>query len=114
MFKNEQSEIWIKSLIEIHGGFALIDANSKQILSYVLISSQYAIGGLTTVENAKRKGYAEVLVKHLAKELAKRDFIPYVYVADTNQKSMNLFKKVGFQKIGGSNWIYVGSSIKQE
>ena len=104
----------IKSLIEIHGGFALIDANSKKILSYVLISSQYAIGALTTVDEAKRKGYGEVLVKYLAKELAKRDFIPYAYVANANQKSINLFKKVGFQRIGGSNWIYVGSSIKQE
>lgn len=109
LFKNEQSENWIKSLIDIHGGYALIDEKSKEILSFILITSQYALGGLTTVEEARRKGYGEVLVKHLAKELARRDFIPFAYVANDNQKSINLFLKLGFERIGGSNWIVMAA-----
>lgn len=105
LFKNEQSEHWIRSLLEVHGGYALIDEKSKEILSYVLITSQYAIGGLTTVVKSRRKGYGEVLVKFLAKELARRDLIPFAYVANDNQKSLNLFQKLNFTRIGGSNWI---------
>lgn len=109
IFKNEQSELWIKSLIEIHGGYALIDEKSKEILSFIFISSQYAIGGLTTAENARRKGYGEVLVKYLAKKLAKSDLIPYAFVANNNQRSLNLFLKLGFKRIGGSNWIVMAA-----
>lgn len=107
VFKNEKSEHWIKSLIEIHGGYALIDEKSEEILSFALITSQYAIGGLTTIEKARRKGYGEVVVKYLAKELAQRDFIPFAYIANDNQKSINLFHKLGFTRISGSNWIFM-------
>jgi RimJ/RimL family protein N-acetyltransferase len=108
-FKDEKSEHWIRSLLEIHGGYALIDETTKEILSFVLISSQFAIGGLTTIEKARRKGYGEFMVKYLSKNLAKKSIIPLAYIADNNEKSLKLFMKLGFKREGGSNWIIMGT-----
>lgn len=108
-FKDEKSELWIRSLLEVHGGYALIDETTKEILSFVLISSQYAIGGLTTVEKARRKGYGEFMVKLLSKKLVERGFTPLAYIADNNDRSLKLFDKLGFKRVGGSNWIVMGT-----
>ncbi|XP_070493588.1 uncharacterized protein [Chironomus tepperi] len=106
-YKNENSELWIKSLIMVHGGYALRDKISNELLSLAIINDHLAIGVLITVEKAQRKGYGETLVKYLAKKLSERDLIPHVYVNKKNDKGIKLFHKLGFIKIGDSNWITI-------
>ena len=106
-FKNENSELWIKSLIMVHGGYALRDKSSNELLSFAIINDHLAIGVLVTVKKAQRKGYGEMIVKHLAKKLSERHLIPHVYVNKENVKALKLFHKLGFIKIGDSNWITI-------
>lgn len=105
IFKNEQSECWLRSLLEIYGGYALVDERSEEILSFALITGQFAIGCLTTIKTARRKGYGELIAKYLAKELASRNILPLAFIANDNQNSINLFTKLGFTRIGDCNWI---------
>lgn len=106
-YKNENSELWIKSLIMVHGGYALRDKSSNELLSFAIINDHLAIGVLVTVESARRKGYGEIIVKYLAKKLTEKDLIPHVYINKTNEKGIKLFHKLGFIKIGDSNWITI-------
>lgn len=94
-------------MILVNGGFALIDETTKEILSYAILNDHTGIGALTTVEKAKRKGYAEFVTKYVAKEIASRGLTPIAFIQDLNFKSINLFTKLGFKRIGGSNWIIV-------
>lgn len=107
MFRDEKSEIWIKSLIEINGGFALVDEETKEIFSYAVLNDHTGIGALTTIEKFKRKGYAEVVTKYVAKEIASRGIVPLAFIQDQNVKSINLFRKLGFKRSGSSNWIII-------
>jgi L-amino acid N-acyltransferase YncA len=106
-YKNENSELWIKSLIKVHGGYALTDKNSNEMLSFAIINDHLAIGVLVTIKKAQRKGYGEIIVKYLAKKLSQKGFYPHVYINKENEKGFKLFHKLGFIKIGDSNWITV-------
>jgi hypothetical protein len=106
-FRDEKSEIWVESLICINGGYALIDEITKEILSYAILNDHTGIGVLTTIEKAKRKGYAEAVTKFVAKEITSRGISPIAFIQDKNFKSINLFQKLGFKRVGGSNWLII-------
>jgi len=91
----------------VHGGYALKDKNSNELLSFAIINDHLAIGVLVTVKKAQRKGYGETIVKYLAKQLSESDLNPHVYINKKNEKGFKLFHKLGFIKIGDSNWITV-------
>lgn len=104
-YKNENSELWIKSLIMVHGGYALKDKISNELLCFGIINDHLAIGALVTVRKAQRKGYGETIVKYLAKKLSEINLYPHVYINKKNEKGFKLFHKLGFIKTGDSNWI---------
>ncbi|KAL7041102.1 hypothetical protein ACKWTF_000641 [Chironomus riparius] len=106
-YKNENSELWIKSLIQVHGGYAFRDKVTNELLSFAIINDHLAIGVLVTIEKAQRKGYGEMIVKYLAKKLAEEDSVPHVYINKENVRGLKLFYKLGFIKIGDSNWITI-------
>lgn len=105
--RDARSKVWVESLIEIGGGFALIDEETSEILSYAFLNDHTGIGGLTTVEKAKRKGYGTIVAKYIAKEIALRGLTPIAFIQHVNVKSVDLFKKLGFKAVGGSNWIII-------
>ncbi|KAG5680422.1 hypothetical protein PVAND_009930 [Polypedilum vanderplanki] len=104
-FKSDNSEIWVKSLILVHGGYALRRKDTRELLSFGLINDHLAIGMLTTIEKAQRKGYAEIIVKQLVKKLIEINITPIVYVHNPN--ALKLFQKLGFISISNSNWIFI-------
>lgn len=109
VFRNTKSEIWLKSLIICNGGYGLRDKSSNELLSFAIISDHFAIGVLHTIDKARRKGYGEIVAKYLAKKIAEEGRDAMAFVGNKNHKSLNLFMKIGFKKIGGCNWIITGS-----
>lgn len=106
-WKNSKSEIWMKSLILINGGYALKDSSSREFLSFAIVNDHMAIGALTTINQAQRKGYGEIIVKYMAKKMAEEGLVPTAYISNENPKGFNLFTKLGYKKIGMSNWIVI-------
>jgi GNAT superfamily N-acetyltransferase len=109
-YRSKYSEAWVKSLILVHGGYALRDKITREILSFAIINDHLAIGLLTTVEKAQRKGYGEIISRYLAKKSAEGGITPTVYINSLNPMGFNLFNKLGFKRIGGSNWIVMAQS----
>jgi ribosomal protein S18 acetylase RimI-like enzyme len=106
-YKSENSEAWVKSLILVNGGYALRDKSTNELLSFAIINDHLAIGLLTTVEKAQRKGYAEIIAKYVSLKMAQEGLTPTVYVSNENPLGFGLFQKLGFRRISGSNWIVV-------
>jgi GNAT superfamily N-acetyltransferase len=106
-YKSKHSEAWVKSLILVHGGVAIRERSSRELLSFGIINDHLAIGMLTTIEKAQRKGYGEIISKYLIKKSAEGGITPTVYIDNDNPVGFNLFKKLGFRRIGGSNWILI-------
>ena len=82
-----------------------------ELVCWCLTYDYGAFGFLYTVENFRRKGLGEVAVRALLNfwfERKKREkgwcFSPYAFIDDKNEKSMGLFRKIGFLKIGDVNW----------
>jgi N-acetylglutamate synthase-like GNAT family acetyltransferase len=105
IYKNDQSLIWVRSLILLHGGYAVVDQESNEILSCAIYNDHIGIGLLNTIEKARRKGYGEILVKYFSQKIAERGLIPTTFINNSNTASITLFTKLGFKKIQGINWI---------
>jgi FR47-like protein len=106
--RSVSSESFIRSLILINGGYGLISKANNELLSFALINDHFSIGALTTVEHARGKKYGEFITKLLSLKIAEEMKLPPTcFIDDPNIPSFNLFNKLGYKKIGHSNWIVV-------
>lgn len=72
-----------------------------------------AIAILQTLQQYKRKGYAAILVKLLAKKLALDNTDSITYIVRKNIISQTLFKSLGFKLNNNVRWIqYKKQSIE--
>lgn len=62
-----KSERFLESLIQLNGGYGLFSKENHDILSFAIFNEQLAIGMLTTLDKAKRKGFGEFLGKQFKK-----------------------------------------------
>lgn len=108
--KSSGSEAFIRSLILGNGGWALYDKSSDELLSYAVINEQLATGMLNTVKHARGKGFGEFVSKLLTVKIAELfDLHPICFINSLNVPSMKLYAKLGYEKVGDSNWIVVGT-----
>lgn len=61
-------------------------------------------GQLQTVEEHKKKGYGEIVLKALTKTAAELGVDPHAFIVVKNVASMNLFKKVGYERRYTASW----------
>lgn len=79
-----------------------------ELLAWCLFHDFGCFLALQTDPNHLRKGYGELAAKALSKKIAedlKLDCVANVFLS--NEKSINLFTKIGFQMIGTNSWIGV-------
>lgn len=108
-YRNDNSELYARSLINIYGGLALCDKKTGEILSFGVINDHLAIGMMNTVEKARGKGYAGVITKALSKKILEDfDLPPIAFFETANASSRRVFEKIGFKKIGDCDWILIG------
>jgi len=60
---------------------------------------------LKTKEEWRGRGCAKSCINALAAKLASIGIVPYVYIEDFNQTSINLFEKLGYVKAHPAAWI---------
>lgn len=65
---------------------------------------------LQTIDEAKRKGYAAIVMKAFAKQLASKDDLDIVaFITSNNGASQNLFHRLGYNFIGNTCYIKINS-----
>jgi RimJ/RimL family protein N-acetyltransferase len=104
------SESFIRSLILVNGGYGLFSTENNELLSFAIINDHFATGILTTNEKFRGKKYGEFVAKLLSLKITEDlvDIIPTCYIDSLNPPSLNLYRKLGYKKIGDCNWIVVG------
>ncbi|KAJ8924213.1 hypothetical protein NQ315_007004 [Exocentrus adspersus] len=93
----ENSEKFVKLLIEMNGAYGIYLKSNNKLASWILLSMMGQLALLQTLEAHKRKGYASVLVKYASKELAKKGYSPYGTVMADNLASKAIFERAGFK-----------------
>lgn len=71
-----------------------------RLLCRCLRSHNGAISALQTIEEARGKGYAKLLLKYVSKKLAELSIVPYTYTVDFNETAMKTIAGAGFHIVG--------------
>jgi len=102
--RSEGSEIFVSYSIKYHLNVGLFD-DDNNLVAWCLRYDNGALGILQTDANYLRKGLGSVVVKALSKKIAEEFQCDNIaLVVQENVKSMNLFNKMGFKKIGSHTW----------
>lgn len=111
IYATTKSEKYLESLIHMNGGYALCSEENGDILCFAIFNEQFAIGMLTTVDKARRKGFGELMAKFMSRKCVEKfDIPPVVFINSLNSVSMNIFiGKLGYEMIADHNWIEVGN-----
>lgn len=72
---------------------------SGDLLARCAKSYSGALMALQTVEKARNKGYAKLLLKYVAKKMAERGMMPFSYTAEFNQAARNAFRSAGYKEV---------------
>lgn len=67
-------------------------------LSNCLRSYAGWIVALQTVESARNRGYAKLLLKEICKSIARESVEPCIFTSDWHETAQEIFRKVGFKK----------------
>jgi len=54
---------------------------------------------LHTVQEYRRRGYADHVTRYLMRAMVQSGYLPFVHIKAENQSSINFFQKLGFRKI---------------
>lgn len=92
----------LENCLELSNEFAIgvFCKQTGRLLCRCLQSHNGAISALQTIEGARGKGYAKLLLKHVSKKLAESSIAPHAFVADSNEISMKIIAGVGFHIVG--------------
>jgi ribosomal protein S18 acetylase RimI-like enzyme len=99
-------EPYVESVLRLNYGLGLYDKATGQLLAWVMRNEIGAVSFIQTIEAAKCKGYATLMLKILSKRLAAEDQDDVLaFVLQTNDVSNHLFQKNGFEIVGRCSWF---------
>lgn len=93
------SENFIKALIEKNPSLGVFSKSNNELRAWVLVNEFDALACLQTIDEHKKKGYASLLVKEMAKQRANSGIDTVAAILLENLESIHMFKKIGFFKV---------------
>ncbi|XP_073848093.1 uncharacterized protein [Musca autumnalis] len=104
--KYEHSLSLIRQSIEFNGGLGLFRSGDDQPLCWMLENELLAPGFLFTMPSERRKGYGELIMKLELQRLLKiHNLDLFTFVIVTNEPSLYLHRKLGFEIACRIVWI---------
>ncbi|CAH2089364.1 unnamed protein product [Euphydryas editha] len=97
------SELYFELLIKAKLGYGLFKAG--ELVAWSFIKEMGALGHLYTLENHRRKGYGELVLKLISNVLLKEKKYVYAYCMEENTKANNLLEKLGFSNVLNVEWL---------
>lgn len=97
----------IINIISKSFAYGLLSKSNNELLAWVMLSHYGAIGTLYTLESARKRGFAKILVKKISKELAREMIPPYTTIVEKNITSISLFRSLGFNQITRFRYVSV-------
>lgn len=101
----EGSDKFIEYSIKYHISVGLFD-DDKNLVAWCLRYDNGSLAILQVDDKHLRKGFGSLVVKEISKRIAiKCECDVISLVLHENLKSINLFKKLGFEELGGHTWF---------
>jgi RimJ/RimL family protein N-acetyltransferase len=103
----EGSDQFISYSIKYHLSIGMFD-ESNDLLAWCLRYDSGSLAMLQVDKNHLRKGYGSVVTKLMCKKIADEfDSDVVSSIVPGNEKSLNMFLKLGFKKCGPHTWLVV-------
>ncbi|CAH0724301.1 unnamed protein product, partial [Brenthis ino] len=96
------SEWYIDLLIKAKLGYGLFV--NGELAAWVFIKEMGALGHLYTLEDHRRKGYGELVLKLISNWLLEKNKYVFAFCVDGNKNAYNLYKKLGFKSVVNVEW----------
>jgi GNAT superfamily N-acetyltransferase len=104
--KRPGSEEFFKNLIALDEDLCLgVFKPDGELMAWCLRLWMGSLGLLQVEEQYLRNGYGALLVTELSRVFAERGYDTTAHVVTENFKSLELFKKLGFQKCDSTYWL---------
>lgn len=101
-------------MIQLNGGLGVFDKSTKNILAWILVSDHFALGCLETIQAARRRGLAKLLVRKYSQHFAIREHLDvFTFISEDNTASLRLFESIGFEKFHLVSWMKVRARLVQ-
>lgn len=82
-----------------------IEGSDGRLAAWALTHDDGAIGFLHVLEPFRKLGYGASLTSWMIQRVRERGDIPFVHIEPTNEKSLNLARKTGFEPCGEIWWV---------
>ncbi len=105
IYQDYISEEYVKE--RIHKGISAGIYEDNKLVSWSITQDDGAIGFLHTLKNFRKKGYGKAVTFSLIEKLRNNGELPFAYVEENNQESMNILLKLGFKQIKNVHWFQV-------
>ncbi|XP_072942578.1 glycine N-acyltransferase-like protein 3 [Epargyreus clarus] len=103
------SDFYFEILIKCKMGYGLF--RDGKLISWVLIKEMGALLHLYTLQEERRKGYGELVLKLMSDVLRKDGKYVVAFCVAGNENAAKLYQKLNFQATGDSDWCtFTGSS----
>lgn len=106
------SDKFIYQIIARNGGLGIFSKDTNELRSWISINEFGGLATLQTLDQWKRKGYAELLVKEITKQRAKNGLDSVAFIVSSNIASISLFSKLGFVKLNDLMCLRFGNVEK--
>ncbi|XP_045777318.1 uncharacterized protein LOC123875507 [Maniola jurtina] len=106
-FHSERSYKFFQSLLENHLIYALYSTIDDSPLAWVTISWEGSLTHLYTIEEHRRKGYAEHILKVAVNDQLSKGKDVLGYTLENNLKAQKLFDKLNFERTGFDTWLFI-------
>lgn len=100
------SSTFFELLIESGLTYGLFSTEDNCLLAWITISDAGFLTHLYCEEEHRRKGYGEYITKFACNDQLKKEKDVFCYIVEKNDKSLQLFRKLGFQIIGRGVWNF--------
>ncbi|XP_045452460.1 uncharacterized protein LOC123661546 [Melitaea cinxia] len=97
------SEWYYELLIKSKLGYGLF--KNGELVAWSFIKEMGALGHLYTLENHRRKGYGELVLKLISNALLKEKKYVYAFCVAGNTAASNLYEKLGFANVFDVEWL---------
>lgn len=103
--KYDGSEEFIEYSIKYHVNVGMFDKNDE-LIAWCLRYDSGSVGMLQVDKNHLRKGYGTLVTKMMCKKIAEEfDSDVTSSIVPGNEKSFNMFSKLGFKVVGPHSWL---------
>lgn len=97
----------LEDTVRLNGGVGVFSASDDNLLAWVMHTHYGGVGVLQTRSDQMRRGYASLVARCISRAMAHLGISPHACVMNSNTKSQNLFKSIGYSRVSDIQYICV-------